>query len=331
MTKRAEKRLKNKKKSSFSQDSSIKEQTEVSDVPKQRSIKNPFLNAYVNHYKFLLLLPLIMLLLAIFQIGFQTATTGDFIAKDISLKGGISITIENVDINIESLQEYLQSNGFNINIRNIQSGGRTIGTIIESDINLNDQGSIDSLLEAIRSQVTFEDYSLEGVGANIGQSFFNQAMIALLCSFILMALIVSITFRTFIPSIAVILAAFSDITITVAIANLLGIKFSTAGLAALLMLIGYSVDTDILLTTRVLKRSEGSLLSRVYSAFKTGVMMNATTIVAIAIALMITSSDIIRQIMVILFIGILVDQINTWIQNVGILRLYIEHKENAKK
>ena len=39
-----------------------------------------------------------------------------------------------------------------------------------------------------------------------------------------------------------------------ALIDFLGIEISAAGIAAFLMLIGYSVDTDILLTSRALKR-----------------------------------------------------------------------------
>ena len=125
---------------------------------------------------------------------------------------------------------------------------------------------------------------------------------------------------------AVILAALSDIVVTLAVFNLTGIKLSTAGIAAFLMLIGYSVDTDILLSTRVLKRKEGSVMDRVYNAMRTGLTMSATTLSAVLIALIFVQSEIVKQIMIILFIGLLVDLIMTWIQNVGILRLYLEKK-----
>ncbi len=132
-----------------------------------------------------------------------------------------------------------------------------------------------------------------------------------------------------IPSLAVVLSAFSDIIITLAIFNLFGFKLSTAGIAAFLMLIGYSVDTDILLSTRVLKRKEGTVFDRVCSAMKTGLVMSVTTISALIIALIFAQSDVLKQIMIILLIGLAVDLISTWFQNAGILRLYMEkkHKE----
>ncbi len=93
------------------------------------------------------------------------------------------------------------------------------------------------------------------------------------------------------------------------------------------MLIGYSVDTDILLTIRVLKRKEGSVDERVKSSIKTGVTQTAIAILAMAIGFFMAQSDIIRQIMLILIVGLSADLIFTWIMNVGLLRYYLEQKE----
>jgi len=172
-------------------------------------------------------------------------------------------------------------------------------------------------------------YSVETFGSSLGESFFRQTIIALLVAFILMGIVVFIYFKLPIPSLVVILAAFSDIVVTLAVFNLTGIKLSTAGIAAFLMLIGYSVDTDILLTTRVLKRREGTIMERIYGAMKTGLTMAITTIAAVGVSLLLVESEVIKQIMLILFIGLIVDIIMTWIQNAGLLRLYL-HKKDAK-
>jgi preprotein translocase subunit SecF len=143
-----------------------------------------------------------------------------------------------------------------------------------------------------------------------------------------MGIVVFLYFRTFVPSIAVILAAFSDLIVTLAVINLMGIKLSTAGIAAFLMIIGYSVDTDILLTTRLVKRTHGTVMSRLMESMKTGMTMSATTIVVVTLALIFTQSETIRQIMTILLVGLMIDVINTWIQNAGIIRIYLERKKN---
>jgi len=146
-----------------------------------------------------------------------------------------------------------------------------------------------------------------------------------------MAIVVFILFRTFIPSIAVILAAFSDIIMTITVVDLLGIPLSTAGIVAFLMLIGYSVDTDILLTSRMLKSKEGNTNERLFSAFITGITMTLTSITAMAVALVIVynSSEVLRQIFTILLIGLCFDLLNTWTANASILKLYVERKESS--
>jgi preprotein translocase subunit SecF len=126
-----------------------------------------------------------------------------------------------------------------------------------------------------------------------------------------------------IPSIAVILAAFSDIVITVAVLSLLQIKIGTASIAALLMLIGYSVDTDILLSTRVVKEREDEYRDRVTDAFTTGITMTLTTLSAVTVTYLVAQSQTLSQIMLVLVIGLLVDIINTWLQNAPLLDIHL--------
>ena len=132
-----------------------------------------------------------------------------------------------------------------------------------------------------------------------------------------------------IPSFAVILSAFADILMTLVFVNMLGMKISGAGIVAFLMLIGYSVDTDILLTTRLLKRSEGTLNERLFGAFKTGITMTLTSLFAVGAALIIVKSFsiVLSQIFTILLIGLCFDIFNTWITNASIIKWYAERRK----
>ncbi|HLD00158.1 MAG TPA: protein translocase subunit SecF [Candidatus Nanoarchaeia archaeon] len=297
---------------------------------------NKLKQIYEQKYKLLLLIPFLLVVGAIIQIGVQYSTTGDFVNKGISLKGGSTITIDqeisNVpSINIGEFQQYLNQELplAEINVRTINSLGEIISVVVDSDI--QEQSEVDNLLTIIGEKTSLPpgSYSVETFGSSLGESFFRQTIIALLVAFILMGIVVFIYFKLPIPSLVVILAAFSDIVVTLAVFNLTGIKLSTAGIAAFLMLIGYSVDTDILLTTRVLKRREGTIMERIYGAMKTGLTMAITTIAAVGVSLLLVESEVIKQIMLILFIGLIVDIIMTWIQNAGLLRLYL-HKKDAK-
>ena len=282
---------------------------------------------YDKNYKKLLIIPFLMLILAIGQILVQTAITGDFINKGVSLKGGLTVSIYKIGDIIE-LEDYLndQFPRADISVRALSSAGSQIGIIIEAaDV------EADELIDSIESKLGKLDkdkYSIEVMGSSLGASFFKETFIAVVIAFLFMGIVVFLYFRIPTPSIAVILAAFSDIIVTLAIVNVIGMRISTAGIAAFLMLIGYSVDTDILLSTRVLKRKSGTILDGILSAMKTGLTMSTTTLIAILVALIFAQSIILKQIMVILLIGLLVDLPNTWIQNAGILRWYLERKKN---
>ncbi len=131
-----------------------------------------------------------------------------------------------------------------------------------------------------------------------------------------------------VPSFAVILSAFSDLVMTLAVVNLLEIKLSTAGIVAFLMMIGYSVDTDVLLTTRVLKKKH-SINQEMYDAFKTGLTMTITSLVAVAAALITVYNfqSVLNQIFMILLIGLSFDILNTWTANASIIKWYAEKKK----
>jgi len=153
--------------------------------------------------------------------------------------------------------------------------------------------------------------------------------LAIYSNLFLLILGVLIYLKTSVPSAAVVLSAFADITMTLALVNFLGFKVSSAGIIAFLMLIGYSVDTDIMLTTRLIRRKDSELNKRTQDAFRTGITMTITSIVAITVALVLTQSfsEILKQIFTVLLIGLGFDILNTWITNASILRWYLETKK----
>lgn len=147
----------------------------------------------------------------------------------------------------------------------------------------------------------------------------------LVVAFAGMAIIIYIVFRSPLPSIAVMLSAILDIVEAMSLMTLTGVRLSLATVAALLMLIGYAVDSNILLTTRLLKRAE-DLRYRLLSAMKTGLTMTSTTLCALIGLYLFPTSDIVNDIALVLIFGLCADVLNTWFFNAGILRLYLERK-----
>ena len=284
-------------------------------------------NWHDKYYKLFLLIPLVLLLFSLIYMGIFYSKNNDFIYKDISLTGGTSVTLYG-QIDKLNLEQTLSEKLEDISTREIYDliTREQIAVIVETKTEGDEAEKI--LEEYLGYELDEDNSSFEFTGSALSESFYKQLLIAILFAFIFMAIVIFIIFRTVIPSAAVIISAFADILMTLVLVNLFGIKLSSAGIVAFLMLIGYSVDTDILLTTRILKRHEGSINQRIFGAFKTGITMTLTSLVAITIALIIVKSFsiILTQIFTILAIGLSFDILNTWITNVSILKWYVQRK-----
>ncbi|MBD3263246.1 protein translocase subunit SecF [Candidatus Woesearchaeota archaeon] len=284
---------------------------------------------YEDKYKNLMIISFVILFIALGVLGFWKVSTGEFIAKDTTLKGGLLITVQtNADLDISQIEGELKDKlGVDISVRKLQAMGTSgsVGYAFELE-----QKDIDEVKSAISEVTGIElvsgKYTVEEMSSALGSSFWSSTLKALGLAFLFMSLVVLYYFRVPIPSGAIVLCAVSDLVATLATMNLIGFKLSTAGVAALLMLLGYSVDTDILLSTKLLKRKEGTIMERVYSAMKTGVTMELTTIIALTVLWIVSPALVLRQIAAILIIGLLFDLLFTWIQNTGILRWYLEKK-----
>jgi len=282
---------------------------------------------YLKNYKKLLIIPIVMFILSFIIIINTFHETGDIVHKDITLKGGVSATVYTKEPK-EDIENFLASRlEGEFFVRRLTEFGSNeqIGIIVEAtDI---DAATITKLLEEkLNIELTEENFSIEETGPTLGESFYKQILNSIIFAFIFMAIVVFITFRNIIPSIAVILTAFFDILVTIAVIDFLGISVSAASIASILLLIGYSIDTDILLTTKALKRKDLEVNERLFSSVKTGLTMTGTTIAALVVGYFISNSIVIQKIFFIIIIGLIADLISTWIMNLGILKIYLDKK-----
>jgi len=219
---------------------------------KTENFKKRFVEFHDKHYKSLLILPILIIILGFIYIGFFYSVNHDFFYKDISLTGGTSVTINSGTVDSSALQNALSGKLEDVNIRKISDlvTQQQIALVVETK---SDEQLTKTVLEQYLGYTLNEqNSSFEYTGSSLSNSFYQQLLIAILIAFILMSVVVFIQFKTFIPSIAVISSAFADIFMPLVLVDILGIRISSAGIVAFLMLIGYSVDTDILLTNRVL-------------------------------------------------------------------------------
>jgi len=266
-------------------------------------------------------LPLVLLLLAGILLGYTTLATGLPLKPGIDFVGGTAVTAFTSDSR-ETIEATFS--GYPL-----LSVGEGIGGGKYIQFGPMDDARYQSLVALINEK--YPDAKVDQIGETFGKTLQSQAFLALLFSFIGMSVVVLIAFRNLVASGAVVLAAISDITVAAAVMQIIGIPLTLGTTAALLMLIGYSVDSNILLTTRLLKR-KGKLEEKLSGAFRTGIIMTTTTLSAVTVMWLVSTLgqiQIISEIGAVLIIGLLASLMSTWMLNAGILKEYI-HRSGRK-
>lgn len=267
-------------------------------------------------------LPLIVFVISLIILAITFASSGSPVKLGMDFEGGTMISMASQESVAAIQQKYADYPITDVR----QAGSR----IIMQFGPMNDELQQELTTDVIES---YENVEINQVGPVYGASLQKQAVKAVIISFIGMAIVVFLIFRTFVPSVAVVISAISDIAIAAAFMNIVGIELSLGTVAALLMLIGYSVDSDILLTTRVLKR-RGTPQENISNAMHTGVTMTTTTLAALVAMYIISTFSyvlspsfsqitLLSNISIVLIFGLVADMMNTWMLNTSILRWHV--------
>ena len=280
-------------------------------------------NAVEGRWKKLMWLPLIALVLSIIILANTAVHTGFILERDVELTGGTQIIVPVANANLTAIEKAIEKAIPNSKVQ------ITSGFTKSLQVNVPYSANGTEAINTIRLLVNFQgEPTVRSIGPVLGGIFFQQAILAFIAAFVLMSIVVFLLFRSPVPCGTVILSVIVDIVVTMGVMNLLHVELSLPVLAALLTLIGYSVDTDILLTTNMLRSRETPMLERISNGMKTGLVMTAATLAALTSLYFATSSFVLERIALVLIIGLVIDVFATWFTNVGVLRFYMERKTN---
>jgi preprotein translocase subunit SecF len=189
-------------------------------------------------------------------------------------------------------------------------------------------------------ELIVQHFGLEGsvafqkkeVSPTLGSAFYSTAFNVGIFALILVVIVVFLFFRKIVPSMAVIASALLDIIGALGLMAVFQIPLTLSSIPALLMLVGYSIDSDVMLTTKILQRRGQKPAARAYDALVTGLTMNATTIAALIVMLLLSFAaqmEVVVQIAAVLLFGLITDLSSTWFMNAPVLLWYVE--KEAKK
>jgi preprotein translocase subunit SecF len=266
--------------------------------------------------------PLVVLVIGLLIVGYTLATTGYPLHLGIDFKGGTMVTLKT-----DRTDQALENEFSAFPLKSITHGNSGEKMLQFSEMSKDQLGELSAYANS-----HYTNPLIESVGSTFSVANQGQAVLAVIIAFIGMAITVFIIFRSPVPSAAVVMSAFADIVFAMAMMNVFGIQLTFGTLAALLMLIGYSVDTDILLTTKVLGERK-YIEKKIATCRTTGLTMTGAAIVAFAVLFLVSSFagvfgmspiPVLANISIVMIFGLVADLVNTWFFNAGLLKWYME-------
>ncbi len=283
-------------------------------------------------YKKLVIVPIILAAVMGSAIAYHWYSEGTPVSLSLEFSGGSYIRVQNIERPSESQIEdfriaFDENFGKKANIHTYADGLE-----IETSADLTDfEDDPNQTIRQLLSDAGIEgnpQINTETMGSIVAQLYTEQARNAAIAALIAMAIILFIALRRLTAVGGILLVVGLDFLGILGAMAILGIPLSLSSMAGILLIFGYAVNTNILLSTNLLRRKGETAQDRAARAMNTVVKMSSTSAIAMVVLNLITTAPELEQISAVLVIGILVDMVNTWLLNSGIL---LRHKAGLKE
>jgi len=201
--------------------------------------------AFNKHYNKFNVLSITLVIISLLFLIFKGLNFG------IDFKGGTLIELRSTDskINISSLRDNL--NQMNLGDVSVKNFGNETDFLIKFEINNNK-----NVIEEIKNNLdksfgnNFNFRRVENVGPKVSAELLKSGVIAISVALALMLIYIWIRFEWQF-SLGAILALFHDVIVTLGLFSLLGLEINLSIIAAVLTIVGYSMNDTVVIFDRV--------------------------------------------------------------------------------
>ena len=249
-----------------------------------------------------------------FSIILLTISIGSLAIKNLELgldfTGGILLEIK-LDQDIENLEEVrnlLAQEGIENFILNFSGSQNDLSIKIPGG---EDSSNNESLKKILKDNFSYDLRKEEFIGPQVGEELRDQGGLGLLIALLIMTIYIMFRFQ-YKFAVGAILALAHDVLIVLGFFSLLSIDFDLTVLAAVLAVIGYSLNDTIVVSDRIRenfrkkRRSEATqLIDRSLNQMLGRTLITSLTTLLVLFALLIFGGDAIQNFSLALIIGVL--------------------------
>ena len=233
---------------------------------------------------------------------------------NIDFTGGYLIQIQfSNPVDISEIRKILDN--LNIKDASVQSFEQGRGFIIRAPVGKEGEDLSAAIINALKEKYpdnSFEQTRTEKVGPKVGKELRSKALWAIFWS--LVCMLIYITFRfQFRFGVASVLALFHDVFIVIAIFSIFNLEISLNIVAALLTIVGYSINDSIVICDRIrenmrkiTKSTFFELVNRSLNETLSRTVITSLVVFLILLALLIFGGKVIRDFALALTIGTII-------------------------
>ena len=283
---------------------------------------------FTNYFKSMVLISLVIFLVSLMSL----LIVG--VKSSIDFTGGTVINVQvDTDVNLSNLRQVLEEDLRQpVSVVEVNSNNETY-ILLKMGYLSNEQVINDVLSKVYDNQYSINQ--IESIGPKIGDELKVNARNAIIASLLLIALYISIRFDGY-YAIGSLFALLHDVLITLGVLVLMNMEISISIIAALLTIVGYSLNDTIVIYDRIREnmllnpyRNKKKVFNTSLNQTLNRTLVTSITTLIVVIVLYIYGGDVLRPFSFALIIGIILGTYSS-IFIASPITLYLEEKYNIE-
>ena len=283
---------------------------------------------FTNYFKSMVLISLVIFLVSLMSL----LIVG--VKSSIDFTGGTVINVQvDTDVNLSNLRQVLEEDLKQpVSVVEVNSNNETY-ILLKMGYLSNEQVINDVLSKVYDNQYSINQ--IESIGPKIGDELKVNARNAIIASLLLIAIYISIRFDGY-YAIGSLFALLHDVLITLGVLVLMNMEISISIVAALLTIVGYSLNDTIVIYDRIREnmllnpyRDKKKVFNTSLNQTLNRTLVTSITTLIVVIVLYIYGGDVLRPFSFALIIGIILGTYSS-IFIASPITLYLEEKYNIE-
>lgn len=280
-----------------------------------------YMSLIEKHYKKIFVISIILSIIAVTYLIYRVLAFNSLVGLSVEVSGGYLVTFPKLinESEIETILRDLKITNYNL----YSSGGNLYIETASKDIKL--------FLEVLKERGISEDYiTVQEFSSYIGSLVLNQLITLFIISTILVSFFIIIRFRKKQPVLGILLVLFWDIVFTLALINIFNLRLGFIGIVALLGILGFAIDNNIVLATNVFQEKDLDFNSRIKISLKVGLLMELFILLVIIPLILIVDLPMVEEFAIVWLFIVLSDTYSYLFLNVPMYK-YFEKKNQTSR